>query len=109
MEQTLTFKKSNSGFKFSAPLWFIKYTRYEFWPIWLMYFPVIFYYMYLALRSRSVTYFTAANPGIELGGFCGESKINILDKIKPEYLPKTIFLLKNSSLENYCAAIEHIV
>ncbi len=100
MEQTLTYKKMKTDPGIVMPLWFIKYTRYEFWPIWLFYFPVIFYWMYLAIRSRSVTYFTAANPGIELGGFCGESKINILNKITPEYLPVTLFFQKDTSFEN---------
>lgn len=53
-------------------------TRWEFWPAWVFYLPVIAYVACLALRHRSLTLFTAANPAIVGGGFVGESKIEIL-------------------------------
>jgi membrane protein DedA with SNARE-associated domain len=52
--------------------------RWEFWPPWIFYPPVICHIALLALRHRSLTVFTAANPGIEDGGFVGESKAVIL-------------------------------
>jgi membrane protein DedA with SNARE-associated domain len=54
-------------------------TRWEFWPPWAFYPPVVVYVAWLALKHRSLTLFTAANPAIESGGFVGESKIAILD------------------------------
>ncbi|MEI7979717.1 MAG: hypothetical protein WCI53_12795 [Bacteroidota bacterium] len=69
--------------------WFIKHTRFEFWPYWFAYIPVYFYYIYLSIKAKSFTFFSAANPGIYLGGFVGESKKNILQKINNAYLPKT--------------------
>ena len=53
-------------------------TRWEFWPIWAFYPPVVLYILYLGLRHRSLTLFTAANPAIPGGGFVGESKGAIL-------------------------------
>ncbi len=53
-------------------------TRWEFWPPWVFYPPVICYVGFLALKHRSATLFTAANPAIPSGGFIGESKIEIL-------------------------------
>jgi len=99
METALIYKKTEQV-KFKAPLWWTKWTHYENWPLWLMYIPPVFYWMALAIRSRSLTYFTAANPGIELGGFCGESKINILNKIDKQYLPVTVFIPQNTSVEH---------
>ncbi|HEY9116593.1 MAG TPA: hypothetical protein VIN11_02140, partial [Roseivirga sp.] len=61
------------------------------WPFWLFFLPLVPYWLYLALRARSLTYFTAANPGIVHSGVFGESKTEILKKISPDYLPKTIF------------------
>jgi pimeloyl-ACP methyl ester carboxylesterase/membrane protein DedA with SNARE-associated domain len=52
--------------------------RWEFWPMWAFYPPVVLYILYLALRHRSLTLFTAANPAIPGGGFVGESKGAIL-------------------------------
>lgn len=48
--------------------------RWEFWPAWLFYIPVCFYVAWLALKHRGLTVFTAANPGLEGGGFVGERK-----------------------------------
>ena len=55
-----------------------RYARWEFWPTWLAYLPVIPYLLWLAMKHRSLTLFTAANPGIPSGGFVGESKSVIL-------------------------------
>ncbi len=51
---------------------------WEFWPAWAAYLPLAPYLLYLAIRHRSLTLFTLANPGIEAGGFAGESKTRIL-------------------------------
>lgn len=61
--------------------WWRRKTRWEFWPAWWFYPPVVLYCLYLALKHRSLTLFTAANPGIVAGGFIGESKFEILQKL----------------------------
>ena len=48
--------------------------RWEFWPAWLFYIPVIAWILWLGLRHRRATVFTAANPAFEAGGVVGESK-----------------------------------
>jgi membrane protein DedA with SNARE-associated domain len=54
-------------------------TRWEFWPRWAVYPPVVAYCLWLALRHRGLTLFTAVNPGIgAAGGLVGESKSEIL-------------------------------
>jgi len=62
---------------------------FEYWPVWLFYLPALPYWVILAIRSKSILYFTAANPGIEHGGFFGESKAAILDKIPADFKAKT--------------------
>ncbi len=52
--------------------------RWEFWPPWVFYPPVLCYVAFLAVKNRSLTVFTAANPAIPDGGFVGESKTQIL-------------------------------
>lgn len=54
-------------------------TRWEFWPMWAFYPPVICYVLYLALKYRGLTVFTAANPAIPASGFIGESKLDIMN------------------------------
>ena len=73
--------------------------NYEFWPYLIFYFPMFFYGIYLAVKSRSATYFTTANPGMKFGGVMGESKYKVLRKIDPQYLPKTIFIPANGSMD----------
>ncbi|HVT81312.1 MAG TPA: VTT domain-containing protein [Phycisphaerae bacterium] len=54
-------------------------TRWEFWPAWAIYPPVVCYIVWLGLRHRRLTLPTAVNPGIgNGGGLVGESKSAIL-------------------------------
>src|SRR5437773_727481 len=59
-----------------------RWMHWEFWPAWLFYIPVGVYYVWLAIRHRSLTIPTSANPGIATGGFVGESKLEILDQLR---------------------------
>ena len=52
-------------------------TRWEFWPLPIFYFPVVCYVLLLAIKHRSLTVFTNANPAIPASGFSGESKDEI--------------------------------
>jgi len=51
--------------------------RWEFWPRWLFYAPVVPWVILLGLRYRKPSLFTAANPGMEAGGIAFESKREI--------------------------------
>lgn len=85
------------------PLWWIKLTKYEYWPVWFFFLPGIFvFWPLLAIRARALLYFTAANPGIPLGGFFGEKKFDIIKDIAPDYLPHTL-LVENSKLGHIIA------
>lgn len=77
------------------PLWMVRIVNYEYWPFQLLFFPSIFYWILLSIRARSFVYFTATNPAIDLGGFFGESKINILNKVSGKYKPRTLLIDKN--------------
>jgi len=55
-----------------------RFTRWEYWPLWAVYTPVALWIAWLALKHRSPTLFTAANPAIPGGGVVGESKFAIL-------------------------------
>lgn len=55
-----------------------RWTRWEFWPMPVLYFPVAFKIILLAIKHRSLTVFTSCNPGMPDSGFIGESKSAIL-------------------------------
>jgi hypothetical protein len=67
----------------------IRLKAWEYWPFGVIHFPVIIYYFWLSLRARSLIFFSASNPGIEMGGMFGESKFDILRKIPPTLVPVT--------------------
>jgi len=71
---------------------YIKLFSWEYWPIWIVYFPVSFYFLYLAAKARSFFFFSASNPTIETGGMFFESKWEIFKLIPKEYYPTTIFI-----------------
>lgn len=48
--------------------------RWEFWPAWLFYIPIVLWILWLGLRYRNPTAFTAANPALDNGGVVGERK-----------------------------------
>ena len=77
----------------------IKFKSWEYWPIALVYFPIFFSWLLSSIKLRSFLFFTTVNPKIEMGGFAGESKMNILRQIPKQYLPKTIFVEKNEKFE----------
>jgi len=55
--------------------------HWEFWPPWFFYGPCALWYGVLAIRHRSLTLPTVANPGMDGGGFIGEGKGEILEKL----------------------------
>jgi len=66
----------------SLPSFFLKMKYYEFWPSWLFYLPVVFYYIYLSLRYRNPLLPSAVNPSIFSGGLIGESKHEIYKQLQ---------------------------
>lgn len=51
---------------------------FEFWPMWVMYFPVLIQWLLLAVRYRSLTLPLIANPVISLSGMVGAAKSALL-------------------------------
>ena len=56
--------------------------RWEFWPAWLFYLPVIVNALRLSVKYGGFTLPTASNPGIETGGMVGESKFAVLRQLQ---------------------------
>lgn len=72
-----------------------QWKHWEFWPAWFFYIPVALHYVRLAVKHRSLTLPTCANPGIHLGGMIGESKFTTLDDLQravPDFVARTALL-----------------
>jgi hypothetical protein len=86
--------------KITGSNFFIKLRSWEYWPFGIVKFPLFVYYLWLALRTRSLVFFSASNPGIDMGGMFGESKFDVLKKIPERYTPKTRIIRIPASRED---------
>jgi hypothetical protein len=75
--------------KITRSNFFIKMKSWEYWPFGIVQFPLMLYWLWLSLRSRTILFFSASNPGIVMGGMFGESKYDVLMKIPSHLIPKT--------------------
>lgn len=83
-------------------LFFARWTRrlhWEFWSPWVFYVPAALWYVLLALRHRGLSLPTVANPGMEAGGFIGESKGAILKDLVAGRDDAQRFVVKTLHLE----------
>jgi hypothetical protein len=82
----------NKSIYFKIRRLYIKIFSWEYWPVWVVYFPVSFYFLYLSIKARSFFFFSASNPTIETGGMFFESKWKIFQLVPKEYYPTTILV-----------------
>ena len=83
-----------------------RWSRWEFWPAWLFYLPVVFDYLRLGVRHRGWTIPSAANPGMETGGMIGESKLAVLEtlqRIAPDFTAEAVAISGQSLAERRAA------
>jgi hypothetical protein len=78
---------------------YIKLFSWEYWPMWVVYFPQGFYYTYLAIKAKSFFFFSASNPSIETGGMFFESKWSIFNLMPKIYFPNTILVNTTDTME----------
>ncbi|MBS1050887.1 ATP-grasp domain-containing protein [Gluconobacter japonicus] len=83
---------------------------FEFWPGSIFYTPIVLYWIAMGLKYRDLSIPTAANPRIETGGLCGESKSSILDMAGPvakgAIAPYAVFESGPGSMERALTAME---
>lgn len=78
---------------------FIRLMHWEFWPMQIIYIPLYIYFVWLAVKARSLWFWSASNPGIETGGMLGESKIAIYDMIDDKLKPFTLLVNPGTKLD----------
>ena len=82
----------NMWSRFQQTSFYVKWTNWEYYPVYIANIPTVFFWLYFGIRSRSLFYFSTVNPVIETGGVMGESKINIFNRLPKDTIPKTIFI-----------------
>ena len=83
---------------------------FEFWPSWVMYFPVILQTLVLAVRYRSLTLPLLANPRLPLSGMVGVPKSQLLAQAEgacqQAILPWFLHTRNDTALDEQAADIE---
>lgn len=74
-------------------------THWEYWPFWLIYYPMFPVWLYYSIKARSFFFFNAANPGMKNGGMAMISKMDIYNMIPGQFIPQTLFINKEDALE----------
>jgi len=81
------------------PGFFEKISNWEHWPASVLYIPMLFVWLWYALKARSLWFFTSSNPTIPFGGYEGETKTDIYAQMPPDVYPKTILVKPADSFE----------
>jgi hypothetical protein len=83
-----------------------KLKNWEYWPTFMFYIPNLPYALYLAIKARSLTFYTAANPILKSSGNGTESKYETIKLIPKKYRPKTILVTPNENIDLVFKKIE---
>lgn len=70
-------------------------THWEYWPFWVIYYPMFPVWLFFSIKARSIFFFNAANPGMKNGGMAMVSKMDIYNMIPDQFIPKTLFIGKD--------------
>lgn len=87
---------------------FIKAFHWEFWPFNMVYLPIMPYWFWLGLKSKSLFFFNTSNPGIKNGGFAMESKNDIYKQIPKGLRPETILIKPSQNWEEILEEIHRV-
>ncbi|MCH5600792.1 hypothetical protein [Niabella ginsengisoli] len=76
----------------SSKIFLHKILNKEYWPSFLIYFPLFPAWIYYSIKARSLLFLSAANPGIEYSGIFLERKSKIHETLPPAFTPKTVLI-----------------
>ena len=85
---------------------FIRLFNWEYWSFNTVYAPIMFYWFWLSLKSRSFFFFNTANPLIENGGFAMESKWLIHKQLPKDCNPQTLFFKSGTRIDEILNAVD---
>ncbi len=95
-----------NALQFRSRIFINKVLKWEFWPFWFFYIPVYFYWIFLGIKARGFIFFSVANPRMEMGGFIGATKFDILQSLDPQFTPKTILVSPRIELSSILDKME---
>ena len=86
---------------------FVKLTQWEHWPTAMFYIPILPYYLFKAIKARSLTFFLITNPSIRYSGDGTESKYKTIMMVPKKFRPKTILIKKFEKIKTINLAIKN--
>jgi len=84
----------------------IRLRHWEYWPFFIVYLPVFFYWAWLSVKARSLFFFSTANPTIRNAGFLLESKKEIYDLMPAGSYPGTLYCRKGMQVHEILRLLE---
>ncbi|MEO6894237.1 MAG: hypothetical protein ABI136_04320 [Ginsengibacter sp.] len=85
---------------------FKKLKDWEQWPFKILYAPLVPFWTWYMIRSRSVWFFTPSNPKITFGGLDGEPKKEMHDLLPPQFCARYFNVLPSESFSEVVKRIE---
>lgn len=82
-----------------------KLTHWESWHHHAKYIPLLPVWIWYCIRSRSLWFFTASNPGLTFGGMDGEGKEEMYNGLPPGTYPKSIYISPSSPFDEVVKTI----
>ena len=82
-----------------------KAKNWESWPFWLIYTPMVPFWVWYMIRSGAVWFFTPSNPKLTFGGMEGEPKREMYDLLPLDLYPATFNVLPS---ENFAAVLSRL-
>lgn len=83
--------------------------RWEFWPMWLFYTPMVVYILYLVARFRGLT-FLSVNPGMPMSGLIGERKAkSLLQLLDSPFLARFELIPEGDNVEKRCTQAKAVM
>lgn len=83
---------------------------FEFWPMWVLYIPVVLQWALLSLRYRSLSLPLIANPAIPLSGMVGVAKSAVFEvagaKARRWILPWQLYQVTDAEVEQQCLVVK---
>ncbi len=79
--------------------------HWELWPFEVIYIPLVFVWMYYAIKAKAFWFFSNVNPTLTFSGFEGEPKREMYEQLPVQLYPATIYV---SSTEEPIYIAKHV-
>lgn len=73
-------------------IWWHRITHWEYWPVYIIYAPTFFLWIWWMIRFKSIKFYEYSNPAIKNGGLFGDSKFETYQLLPENSFPKSVLV-----------------